>query len=357
MTDLAEKFLKDAETAIAEGRVGERGEILPTAPVAQPAAVVAPAPAATPPQPAGAAPAEPAAATPKPGEATPPTPAATPAAAAAEPEPAGVLTRDGKHVIPFTVHRELRDNLQRTTEALNEERQQRETLQQESQALRQRLEALAAQVEAAGGKRDPAVAVDPANPLAGLDLSDLPEELSKAINGIVEQNRALSAKIGDIEEREQSRAAEELEEKGSTVQALIDQNPELASWQAANGQAWEAAKAHDNRLRQNQANADLPIEDRLKRVVELTRLELSLPVFQQQQPAAGPAQPAVPPKPPLGPAEPPPPRSLSQIPGGAPPVSTEGEALINMDGQKAAAMLSKMNPKQMDEFLVKQFGA
>lgn len=356
MTDKAEQFLKETEAAIAEGRVGERGEVLPVAPPAPAAAAAAPAAPPTPPEPAPAAPAPAAAApTPAPGETAP---AAPPAAPGAEPEPAGVRAKDEKHILPYGVLKETRENLARTTEELETERTEREKAEKALQGANQQLEQLRAQVKAAapsGTKPDAAAAAaDPANPLAGLNPDDFPPELVAAINGLVGQVKDLKTQIDEVGTREQSREADEAEAVRETVQGVIDGNPELASWQSGNKDAWDAARAHDLRLRGNPAWASKPIEERFKKVVELTRLELDLPAFQQQQPSAG-APPAAPPKP-LPTAQPPPPASLSTIPGGAPPATTEGEALVQMDGLKGAAMLAKMSPKQMDEFLVKQFG-
>lgn len=361
--DSAQQYIDKLDAAVSEGRVGDRGQILekPAEAKATEAKAETPAPAPAPAEKAAAVEA------PKSGEKDKPAaekPAEAAAPAATEPEPTGVQAKDGKHVIPHSVLKETRERLTAASEENEALRQAHQQSEERTSALETQLADLRGQLDKVAAKtgqtRDTAkAAADPENPLAGLNPDDYPPELVKAITGLVDQVKDLRSKVDDFGTREDSRTAGEADARRGMVQTLIDQNEELASWQSGNPEAWAAAKRHDAALRDNPTWADRPMAERFTRAVQLTRLELDLPEAKpkddaQQKPKADAK--AAPPTKPLDPPKPAAPSSLSHIPGGAAPATTEGEALMQMDGLKGAAMLAKMTPKQMDEFLVKQFG-
>lgn len=281
-------------------------------------------------------------AVPQPAIETQAMPAAAPAAeppapAAAVPEPLaggqqkpdGVLTKDGKHVIPYDVLEQARRDLGRT--------------EQENQALKAKLQEFTqAQAQVAAGQ-----------PVEIPDISKLkaeyPEELWKPLEAMQTQLVALQSQTvelkADLAQREQERQDSAI----AGYNADVSQVPELAEINKTEGplkaQAIEISKRLLADPDYKPANRAEHFKDVVKELKAAKAAELKLLGFAIPDPAAPAAATPAPPARPLPSKDvPPPPASLSDIPGGTAPAATEAEGFANMNDIDAVAMM--VNAKQ-----------
>lgn len=256
----------------------------------------APAPAAAPQ--GDSQPAAPAAIT-----SAPPAPAADPAPAAApatdgssatpgaaengdaRPPVDGVLTRDGKHVIPYSVLEKTRET------ALENERRARQ-LEESNRRLQEQIDALAAgKGETGAGQpvevfsRDRIEAVRADFP----EMAELMESQNRLAAELAEARRAAVP----------AQPAAATEDQRAAVQAAIDNRPLLAKWQAESPLLFGRATEIDDALRNDPAWAAKPLDDRFAEVERRLAAEIGVPV-QAPSPAASAA-----PTPPSAPASPP----------------------------------------------------
>lgn len=235
------------------------------------------APAAAPaPTPAVAAPA-PAAATES---------SATPAAA---PSPAsevvdGVLTKDGKRVIPFAVLEETRKTAQASSQRAKDLAAANERMQAELEALR-------------AGK-----ATTSAPAPAGVYTADRIEEVRAdfpEMAELMESHNRMQSELQSIRQAAPAPAPASTEADATAVriQSLIDQRPLLAEWQAQGSAMWEKACALDNELREDPAWSTKSEADRFAAVEAsiAARYGLTVPSTPPAPtPAAAPAAPTPP---------------------------------------------------------------
>lgn len=287
---------------------------------------------------------------PKPVEAkaAEPAPKADPAPApktepsAVEPEQAatGILAKDGKHVIPY--------------EVLAEERR----LRKEAQAQIAEFNRLIEEAEGTGGE---------------VSLPNLAELEGKFPEELIGPLKAVYAKVGSLEQSNRS-LTEKLSAKDKEVLEQqqeqehvayvqdLSETPLLLKLEQMKGPLYEQAKSISDRLLQDEAHfasvtqggkADISTARKAHNVVVETELRSlmgmpALPPKSEPKPAAQPkALPDL--------AQQPTPESLSEIPGGHAPAASEGEGFVNMDAGKSMAFLTKMTPKQQDEWLARSF--
>lgn len=195
---------------------------------------------------------------------------------------AGVLTRDGKHVIPYRVHEELRSNLA-------SERTAKADLQRENQELREQLQRMQS---GTATKADQATD-DGYTPerLAQLD-EDYPE-MANLIRQVRELRRQSAA--GAPAAPAASPAASPAAAQDPAQQALqdaIDQVPLLAQWQVSGGMAWQAAVQHDKALRADPAWANKPMAERFEEATKRVLKEFGIPNLPATAPAQADPQPS-----------------------------------------------------------------
>ena len=154
-------------------------------------------------------------------------------AAKDEPDPKGVLTADGKNVIPFHVLRAERETAARLLE--------------ENQRLRQQIQQVVPQpAPKAGVPTDTPPAPTP-TPDADIEAAlekmteDYGDEAVKPYRAMMERVGALEAQNAQMRERLEARDVVEARSERDQTQALIDQMPTLAQWQAD----WQAARTGD----------------------------------------------------------------------------------------------------------------
>lgn len=258
-----------------------------------------------------------------------------------EPKPV-VKTRDGKHEIPYS---EL------------------ENARREARELKQQLEEL---------KRQPATA-----PIETPDTTDTGkveideqalideygEELAKPIIALHKQNQQAQQEIAELRQWRQEQAQAKEADEATTVNEAIDtvfadsikpgETSILRQWQESGDPLWDAAVALDNRLIQDPAWADKPHRERFEEVI------------QRLGHAPKPAEPAGEPTKPEDlkakadaklaekAGETSIPRSLSDLPGGAPPDQTLIESVERMSPKDIETKLASMTPDQQEEFLAR----
>lgn len=211
---------------------------------------------------------------------------ATPAAAEpTEQEPAGVLTKDGKHVIPMTVLTDTRNALQRANDRIKEMAAAQERMQQELQARQ-------------AGAADTATAEVPTVTAEELESmrADFPEQ-AELFAKLVKANEALQTQLQAVASATRQPAASAAAEQEVNLQELIDQRPLLSQWQAKGGLAWRAAVEADAQLKDDPEWGIKPYAERFAEVERRIAAELGIPIVKTQAPAAAPATPPAPAKP------------------------------------------------------------
>jgi hypothetical protein len=269
-----------------------------------------------------------------------------------EPEADGVLTKDGKHVIPYSVLNTTRDRASRAEEALRQ--------------ATERVAALEAMVKPGnqGAKDGEGARTEPTNlnasDLSPEDLEALKEDFPTVYKGIVAMQKQIASfdsRVKPVEESVRDTEQDRARTAADAVQDAIDAVPKLAHMQATNADAFELAKQFDATLRNTAAWKDKPLAERFAKITEMvegTLGPITLPTPAKPEPALNAAElkaaaqakaadaakatkTAVP-------------TSLSEFPIGDPAAKDERDAVENMTHQQLAAKLSSMSPDQMDAY-------
>lgn len=256
-----------------------------------------------------------------------------------EAPPAGVATRDGKDVIPYTV--------------LEGVRQAKGVLEETVREQAEEIARLKAQVE--GGKPEAAKSV---TFLTEEQLADVEAEtptLGAALRASQQQIIALTQTVQELTaEREDARRTTE-QQIQTSVQEAIDNTPKLAHLQGTDKQGWEQAVAIDVHLRTLPRWKGKPYSERFAEVVRRYEEDYG-PIAMPGAPSQTPPKQPEPPKPgaqPSSAAAPTGPTTLSDLPGGGVPATDEVAALEQMSSLQVTAMFERMTPEQMEAYLVR----
>jgi hypothetical protein len=268
-------------------------------------------------------------------------------AADPETEPAGVATKDGKHVIPYSVLKGERDRASRAEQMARE--------------MQEKVAALEAQV-AAGAKPGDSARTEPETPAVG-DLS--PEDLEvlkedfptvyKAVMASMAAARALEAKLKPVEETVQQTEAERQRSAAETVQEAIDSVPKLAHIQATNPEAFDLARQFDAAIRGRPEWATKTLTERFAKVAEMVEAAvgpIDLPAspktsrdaVDMRQAAKAKAEEAA------KSTRTNVPTSLSEFPAGQHAAQDEREAAETLSPLQLAEKFASMTPDQMDAY-------
>jgi hypothetical protein len=260
-----------------------------------------------------------------------------------------VLTRDGKHTIPYEVHAQYRARAQ-----------QAEAEAERARALEARLaeaEAKLAQA-AATGEAPTAAQAEDWETLEKELAEEYPEKLVKAFRALREQVKsaapAAPAAVPSAPSAPETVGTEEVER----IQDAIDQLPQLARWRESQGREWEVAVAVDKRLRDDPQWKDSPYRDRFAQVVRvITGKE---PETTTPRPGAGPENKNSPQNDIdaeverlLARAASQPPRSISDIPGGSPPAQNEREKVEDLSPLALAQLFEGKSEEQIEQILAR----
>ena len=260
---------------------------------------------------------------------------------AAEVKPEGVLAKDGKNVIPYAVLESARERAAAAEQLAAEQLKELETLRAQKPKEREEPKS---------------------EMLSDEELTALEAEsptLAKLLRAQQATIQNLTGTVEQIKGREEQRTSTEKAEVKSEIQTAIDAVPKLAAWQAAEDKtAFNIASLHDKTLRAIPKYKDVSFEDRFKKVVELT--EATLAEQQEETPAAGKPEVKAPTATEVRAAAEAKlaaakskgvPKSLSDIPGGAPPAVDERERIEQMSVFELGNKFMGMSPEQREAYL------
>lgn len=222
----------------------------------------------------------------------------------------GVLLKDGKRVIPYSV--------------LAAERRRADEAERRAKEIEAKLAAL--EKPEGGDKEVSQQSVDDLREkLAELKeaVPEVGEVLEKLTARYEERIQALQNKLDEVAKREETREEREAREAQSRVQEAIDRNEVLRYLQHAEDKRdlWDEAVRIDKMLRENPRYADLPLDERFQKVVAMLQAEvgpIEVPAefrdpVQEKTQNQGRAK--------WKPKDVEKPITLSDLPGGAPPQS------------------------------------
>ncbi len=267
-------------------------------------------------------------------------------------EPAGVATKDGKHVIPYSVLKSERD---RATRA--------EQIAKDMQDRIAQLES-AVQNQNQGAKSGESARTETPEPtaeqLSQEDLELLKDDFPtvyKAVMASMAAAKALEAKLQPMTEKMANAEAEQARTTQEAVQDAIDSVPKMAHIQANDTEAFELAKQFDATLRSQAKWADKPLSERFAKVVEMveaaTGEQIAVPgqANQTQQSPADLRKAAIAAAQAAAKAtKTNVPTSLSEFGAGDPAATDERQAAESMSPLQLAERMSKMTPDQMEAY-------
>lgn len=196
-----------------------------------------------------------------------------PAPAVAEPnvsEIAGALTKDGKHVIPFSVVQDLRTTTATQAAELAQLKAAIAQLEAEKQALADGTQAAATQAtESKTEEEIDAISAD--FPQLGNQLRELRAEISSLKANPEPTHAPVAPAVVDP----------------TPVQSVIDTMPMLVRWQAKGGELWREAVKRDNELKLDPQWAGKPMPERFAEVQRRVADEYGIPI--PSAPSAPPA--------------------------------------------------------------------
>lgn len=264
-----------------------------------------------------------------------------------EPEPAGIATKDGKHVIPYSVLKSERDRAARAEQIAREMQEKVAELESKVASGSQGAnDGESARTEA----QEPNVA-----DLSQEDLEVLKEDFPtvyKAVMASMAAAKALEAKLQPVAESVQQTQAEQARTAAETVQDAIDSVPKLAHLQASDPEGFELAKQFDATLRNQAAWRDKPLAERFAKVAEMVESAMGpiqVPGSKPPSPSAEELRAAAQAKAKTA-SKGSVPTSLSEFPAGQHAAQDEREAAEQLTPLQLAEKFSRMSPDEMDAY-------
>ncbi|AOY90557.1 hypothetical protein BKK79_00970 [Cupriavidus sp. USMAA2-4] len=263
----------------------------------------------------------------------------------------GVLARDGKNVIPFSVLKSERDRAGRAEQLAKDQADQ--------------IAALKAQIAAGNQGAKPGESARTAEAAAETVLSDeeleaIREDFPTMHKALVAQQatiKALQAQQQQVEQERHQQQAERQRTQAEMVQEAIDATPKLAHIQATDPDRFTAAQRYDAVLRADPRWQGKPLAERFAEAVKLVEtthgaieIPSANPPAAQKTPEQLKAEAEAVAKAAASKAVP---TSMSDFPAGDPPAQSEQAALESMTPAQLADKFSKMSPEQMDAYLSK----
>lgn len=282
-----------------------------------------------------------------------------------EPTPIGVLTKDGKHVIPYAAIEAER------TRASNAERarQVAEQLANQEASTRRELEAKLAQMQAQLANPQPTPAGQKPAAAEVLDQATR-EALLEEAPAVVKLFDQLSAGLKEAQERAQraeqaamtvaqQRAQEEERIAASNAEAIVANDPKLSYLRATNPNAFNVIADIDDANLKSPVFANLPPAERVQKSLAMYEAafgQIVLPGASSAAPAptvnpSVAAQQAIARASANGGAAAP--HTLSDIPGGALPPRSEAESMSELSPDQLVNKFMGMTDEQIDRVLAR----
>lgn len=267
--------------------------------------------------------------------------------AQSEDQAAGVATKDGKHVIPYSVLKGERERASRAEQMLREMQEKLAKLESAAQAGSQGANEGG---EGARTSADTSVIGD----VAPEDLEALKEDFPtvyKSVMAAMAAVKAVEEKIKPVEQTVQEQQQERDRTVAEQVQDAIDSVPKLSHIQASNKDAFELAKQFDATLRTQGAWKDKPLAERFNKVIEMVESTIGPIELPKTQPEPEELKKAAQAKlAEVKATKAAVPTSLSEFPAGQAPEANESEQADNMTPLQLAAKFASMTPEQMDAY-------
>lgn len=256
----------------------------------------------------------------------------------------GVVSKDGKHVIPYSVLEQERKRAQDAELRESELKQQlAEEQQKESRAERQ-LQMLTAQLQKNG--------LDPEVLPEDFKLTD--EMKDQLVDDFGQAGKALVAMYARMEQsgattQQPTQSPQQDAGSGDPLMDAIARNETLEGWRTGNTAAWETAVSIDNILQKDPKFADSSLDERFAEAVKRTQAALGLPVGGdgngKVSPSIDEAEAAAEDAAAL-------PSSLSALgTGGANSEKSLAEQMVDMSGDELTAKLEGMTEAQREAVL------
>lgn len=263
----------------------------------------------------------------------------TPAApAAASPEkpsnPSGVMSKDGKTVLPFAVVQSARQERAR-------ERDARLAAEAELERTRKELEDLRA------GRKPAAEDADPLDTALAEAIEEIP-----ALAAVQQALKAQREEIAALKGKPAATTKEPEPESEDPVQAAIDAVPALATWQATDPEKFRRAQQLDVAISDSRKWAGKPMSERFAHVAKLVANEFDIQIEDEPAPQRTTNTPnRADPKEVISKAARAAPNTLSDMKGGA--AATSEDRLDRMPAQKMLARMQGMTDDDIDAHLAK----
>lgn len=267
-----------------------------------------------------------------------------------------ILSKDGKHTIPYAVLATER-----------ERRQAAERIKQDLEARISELEKRMVSAQAGTPQTPESESETPVDLMAEEDITAMVADFP-ALEKIIGYTKTLEKKVKtfedrfkSIEDQEAERAARQQAESRASVQAEVDANPHLRYWQQHDPERWQAALEADSRLSEVPANKALSLAERFEKAVAMVDLVMGpselpegwAPKVSTSQPGRKVSTATVAEKvkqavEKAGSAKP---RTLGDIPGGGVPAADPLEELTSLSSAQLANQMMGMSPDQISALL------
>lgn len=262
-----------------------------------------------------------------------------------DPSKAEVLTKDGKHSIPYTVLQRARDEAAAAQQLIQQERAKSEQLERQIAELQGR------------GTNDPAVASEVLAAAEGIDAEQLAAlreeapELAKLLEGLAniaksaEQRATAAEKLAqESQQREQART---VDAQTRVVEDAIGKNAKLLWTRSEQPEVYNAIVDCDNLLRQSPQAREWDLPTRLTKAIAMYEAANGAIVVPGSAKTGTTQEPKVS-SPGLRV-----PSTLSDMPGGSLPPRSDSEQIADLSGTDMVAMMSKMTEAEQTAFLAR----
>ena len=261
-------------------------------------------------------------------------------------EPALIETKQGKPAIPYAV--------------LVGERERRHAAEQAVESLRKELDLLSAKVDQSAANHEAVVPAE-ASTLSEDSIEAMAQEfpeIGKVLKALSEKTRSLDEQLAKVAEAENARIDKEQKRAFDEVQEAIDANPTLRYWQTENPQLWGEAVKLDEMIKANPMSQSQTLSERFEKVVASIeaiygKAELPDAYKPPKAPDTSIEQVAAKAKAAVEKVGSFKPKTLSDMPGGATPPTTERERIENMAPHELQRLMESMDADQMAAFIAK----
>jgi len=253
-----------------------------------------------------------------------------------EDEPEKVLmSKDGKHQIPYDVLEHERQQTKQLREQLEREQQARAELESKQAQNDQLLEGVKAKLEKQGMDVETFIAEQ--DEFSDEQWAEIEEDygpLAKAMKALVQNQKNMAQRIAS-QPTVSTESAQPVQE--NPVVAAVKANADLNAWQSGDSDRWAYAQQVDAKLRQDPAWANKSLEERFAEAAKQTKSAFGDDVSIEDKAKAA-----------IDKTKQTAPDSLSDIGSAPTKTKTTVEAMQDMSAEQIHAQLDGMSQDQLD---------